>query len=404
MSQTQIAPVSMEVDAPRAMSNRLILTMAIACGLAVANLYYIQPLLADIGRSFSVSVGQIGFIATLSQLGYASGLLLIVPLGDNYNQRKLIVGMLVAVTVALAAVSFAPGVIFLAFACYALGLTTVVPQLIIPYAASLAPAPMRGRVVGTVMSGLLIGILLARTVSGFVGTYLGWRSMYWIAAIMMILLAVVLRFLLPDDRAPKGSTSYPRLLQSLWGLWRSQPVLRETGVFGALVFGSFSAFWVILSFVLETPPYHFGSEVAGLFGLVGVAGALAASVVGRFADRGEARHANGIAISITLFSFVLMWLTGQWLAGLIVGVLLLDLGTQANQVASQSRVYSLIPEARNRLNTVYMTLYFVGGSLGSLLGTWGWSLAGWNGVCGVACMMLLLALALYIFNSKRMSR
>ena len=383
------------------MDGRLVWIMAVACAIVVANLYYIQPMLADMGRSFSVSVNQIGFIATLSQLGYASGLLLIVPLGDNYNQRSLIVIMLVAVSLALVFMASAPGIIILACASYAVGLTTVVPQLIIPYAASLAHAKERGRVVGMVMSGLLIGILLARTVSGFISAHFGWRSVYWFAAALMIVMAVVLRFLLPADRAPKGSMRYSQLLRSLWGLLRTEPVLRETSVIGALVFGAFSAFWVTLSFFLETPPYHYGSEVTGLFGLVGVAGALAASFVGKFADRRDPRYANGVAMAITLLSFVLMWLAGQWLPGLIVGVILLDLGTQANQVSNQARVYSLNPQARNRLNTVYMVSYFIGGSLGSILGSYGWSSAKWNGVCGAACLLLVGALVFFALNSKR---
>ncbi|HTI14273.1 MAG TPA: MFS transporter [Dictyobacter sp.] len=386
------------------LTNGVVLIMAIACGLSVANLYYVQPILANMAQGFSVSVGQIGFVNTIGQIGYACGLLFIVPLGDRYNQRSLIVFMLGAVTVALAFMALAPTVSILGIASLLVGLTTVVPQLIIPYAAHLAPAEKRGNVVGTVMSGLLIGILLARTVSGIIAAAWGWRAMYWIAAVVMVLLAIVLRFLLPNDTVEKKGMSYPQLMQSLWHLWREEPVLREGSAFGALAFAAFSAFWAMLSFFLATPPYHFGSEVAGLFGLVGVAGALAASFVGRFADRRDARYANGIALAIVLVSFVLMWIGGQFLAGLIVGVILLDLGTQANQVANQARVYSLRPEARSRLNTVYMTIYFVGGSIGSLAGTYGWSIAKWNGVSFVSCAFLVIGLIFYFANAPRMKR
>ncbi len=383
------------------MDRRLVLILAIACAISVGNLYYIQPMLADMGRSFAVSVDQIGFIATLGQLGYAAGMLLIVPLGDSYNQRTLIVITLVVVIFALVAMALAPTLALLALASFLVGVTTVVPQLIVPFAASLAPAKSRGQVVGTVMSGLLIGILLARTVSGFVSAHLGWRAMYLIAAILMAVLAVLMRFLLPSDPAPKSRMSYPQLLRSLWGLLRTEPVLRETSVFGAMVFGAFSAFWVILSFRLETPPYHLGSEVAGLFGLVGVVGALAASVVGKLTDRMEARTITGLAMIITLLSFVVMWLTGQWLWGLAIGVILLDLGTQSNQISNQSRIYSLRPEVRNRLNTLYMTSYFLGGSLGSAVGTYGWSGGGWAGFCVGASLLVLIALGLYVFNNRR---
>ncbi len=408
MEQTRTATVT-EIAAVETttIDTRLVLIMAIACGISVANLYYIQPMLADMGRSFAVSAGQIGFIATLSQLGYASGLLLIVPLGDSYNQRTLIVSMLVVVTMALCFMALAPTISLLAIASYVLGLTTVVPQIIVPFAANLAPEHARGRVVGTVMSGLLIGILLARTFSGMVSTHLGWRAMYWIAAGLMVMLAVVLRLLLPDDRAPKGSLSYAQLLRSLWHLLRTQPVLRETSVFGAMAFGAFSAFWVTLSFYLGSPIYHFGaeaSEIAGLFGLVGVAGALAASFVGRLADRFDARYTNGLALVITLLSMILMWLAGQWMWTLIVGVILLDLGTQGNQVASQSRIYSLLPAARNRLNTIYMVLYFCGGSLGTVLGAYAWGIAGWHGVCAVGCLLLVIAIGFYVINSGRLRR
>ncbi|WP_246035283.1 MFS transporter [Dictyobacter kobayashii] len=397
-----VAEESQERAPATVMNRKLVLIMAAACAASVANLYYIQPLLANMGREFAVSANQMGIIATMSQVGYACGLLFIIPLGDKYNQRKLIVGMLIAVTLALIVMASAPSILLVGVASFLVGVTTVVPQLIIPYSASLAPVKARGQVVGTVMSGLLIGILLARTVSGLVAAHFGWRAMYWIAAIMMILLAVLMRVLLPDDRAQKGSMSYPQLLRSLWGLVRDEPVLRETMFFGALAFAAFSVFWVALSFFLATPPYHFGSEVAGLFGLVGVAGALAASFVGKFADRRDPRLANGMGLVIILVSFVIMWLTGQWLFGLIVGTILLDLGTQSNQISSQARVYSLQPEARNRLNTVYMFVYFIGGSLGSILGTVGWSMAQWNGVCAVACLLILIALAFYVLNTRSM--
>jgi Arabinose efflux permease len=385
----------------KSLDGRLVWLMAVACGLSVANLYYIQPLLASIGHEFAASAGQIGFVATMSQIGYACGLLLIIPLGDIINQRKLIVWMLVAVMVALGIMALAPSLFILSFASLLVGLTTIVPQLIVPYAASLASEGKRGRVVGTVMSGLLIGILLARTVSGVVGQYLGWRVMYWIAAALMVLLAVALRLFLPDDNQSKRGMSYPQLLQSLWFLLRTEPIVQEISVLGGLTFGAFSAFWVTLSFFLAAPPYHLGSDVAGLFGLVGVAGAMAATFVGRFADRGDARLLNGASILIVCVSFILMWLTGQWMAGLIIGVILLDLGAQANQVSCQTRVYSLNPAARNRLNTVYMVCYFLGGSLGSVLGTYGWSLWHWSGVCLVSLIMLVLALAFYAVHSRR---
>jgi len=383
------------------MDRRLTWIMAIACGLSVANLYYVQPILADIGHTFHVSVNQVGAVTTLGQIGFAAGLLLVVPIGDIFSKRALIVSMLVAVTIALIGVAIAPTLPFLIVASFILGIATVVPQIIVPFAATLANARERGYVVGTVMSGLLIGILLARTVSGFISAYFGWRSVYWMAAGLMILLAIVLRITLPPDRFNGKTLSYPRLLTSLVDLARTEPLLREVGLFGAMAFGAFSAFWVTLAFLLETPPYHYGSEVAGLFGLVGVAGALAASVVGKLADRMQARVLTGIMLLITLSSFLVMWLIGHWLWGLAIGVILLDLGTQGAHVSNQTRIYRLPERLRTRANSVYMVPYFIGGSLGSFLGTYSWSIAGWNGVCVAGALLLLIALVVYVLNRHR---
>jgi len=397
-------PASLDEDAgpvqaiSPALDRRLVWLLAVACALSIANLYYIQPLLAQIAQSFRLSASQIGGVATLMQLGFATGLLLIVPLGDRYPRRPLIVSLLFVVTLALILVALAPSMPVLAAAGFLLGFATIVPQIIVPFAASLAAPFERGKVVGTVMSGLLIGVLLARTVSGMMGAYLGWRAVYWSAAVLMIILAVILWVFLPADRQ-RSTMSYGQLLGSLFRLVRSEPVLREASIFYALFFGAFSAFWVTLALFLQKPPYHYGSAVAGLFGLVGIVGATSASIVGRLADRFPVRAVTGIALFIMLLSFLCLWLIGYWLWGLILGVMLLDLGAQAAHVSNQTRIYSLNPSARNRLNTVYMGTGFIGGALGSSLGTWGWSLAGWNGVCGVSFLMLVTALTVYAVKS-----
>jgi predicted MFS family arabinose efflux permease len=382
---------------------KMIWVLAVACALGAANLYYAQPLLADIARNFAVSEGTVGFIATLTQLGFTLGLLLLVPLGDAIERRHLVPLALLGVTLSLIAIALAPSIGFLAVASIAMGVTTVVPQIIVPLAATLAAPHERGRVVGGIMSGLLIGVLFARTVSGFIGAQFGWRTMYWIAAGTMLLLAGLLRGILPKER-PSTRIRYPHLLHSLWGLLREEPILRECSLFGAMGFGAFSVFWVTLSFFLQTPPYHFGSTVAGLFGLVGIAGALAATVVGRLADRISARAITGVVTACSFASFLAFWLLGHWLWGLVVGVILLDLGTQGIHISNQTRIYSLRPEARSRLNTVYMVSYFLGGSLGSLLGTYGWSIAGWNGVCFVGALMLATALITFIAGGLHAAR
>jgi len=389
-------------SAPPAADKKMIWLLAIAGGMTVANLYYIQPLLVDIAHSFSISGSAVGIAATVAQLGYALGLLLLVPLGDALERRRLIVTMLILVTIALIATALAPSLPWLVLACFVLGVTTIIPQIIIPLAASMATPGARGRVVGMVMSGVLIGILLARTVSGLIGAQFGWRTMYWIAASLMLCLALLLRIALPKNR-PSTHLQYFQLLRSLGQLIRQEPVIREVSLFGAMAFGAFSVLWSTLAFFLSTPPYHYGSEVVGLFGLVGVAGALSATFVGRLADRLNIRIITGIALGITVLAFVVFWLFGHSLFGLIIGVLLLDLGVQSTQVSNQTRIYSLNPEASNRLNTIYMVSYFIGGSVGTALATYGWSVARWNGVCAVGIAMLIVAIIWYLVGKKNVA-
>lgn len=375
--------------------------MAVTCGLSEANLIYMQPLLATIGRSFAASVNLMGIAATLCPLGYALGLLLIVPLGEMYNQRKLVLLLLAATVFSLLAMAIAPTILWLILASFLIGLTAVTPELIIPFAARLAPADKRGQVVGMVLCGLLISTPLANILSGFVGAYLGWRAMYWIAAAIIIALAITLYLLLPDDGSTKGKMLYLQLLGSLWHLLRSEPVLQEVSILGAIVYGVLSLFWVTLPFILQTPPFHYGSDIVGLFGLVGIAGAFAALFVGKWTDRSDARYANAVALVVTLLSFVLMWLYSHWLIGLILGALLLALGAQSNQVANETRLYLLPESAWNRLNTIYIFFFCVGGSLGSLSGAFAWSVARWNGVYSIACFTLVVALGLFAFYQRR---
>ena len=278
---------------------RTLRAMAVGSGLAVANNYYAQPLLADMGRHFGVSDRRMGLVAMLSQVGYAAGLLLFVPLGDRLERRSFILSMLGAVTVALLGIAAAPSFAWLAAASLAVGITTITPQLLVPFAAHLAEPQERGRVVGTVMSGLLIGVLAARTVGGFVGEYLGWRAMYVIAAAVMIALALALRARLPRSDPGASGLSYPALLRSIGGLVRDEPVLRQSCLFGAMSFGAFSAFWSTLAFHLSRPPFGYPSGVVGLFGLVGIVGALAASLAGRSADRRSPRWGIGMGLAVS---------------------------------------------------------------------------------------------------------
>lgn len=376
--------------------------MAISVGVIVANIYYIQPLLAAIAREFSLSVEQAGTIAMLSQIGTAIGMLLFVPLGDTRERKGLIQLLLGAATVSLVLMATARSVTALALAGMAIGLSGATVHIIVPFAAHLAPPESRGRVVGSVISGILAGILLARTFSGFVGAHFGWRVVYWIAAGLMLALLAAVRRLLPRSE-PSVSMRYPDLLRSILQLAREHAELREAAILGALFFGAFSAFWTTLIFRLETPPFHYGSEMAGLFGLIGAVGALGAPMVGRLADRHGPRTTVMYAVWIALASFVILWIGGNTLAGLILGVLVLDLGVQAGHVSNQTRIYNLAPEARGRLNTVYMVCYFLGGSLGSLAGAWGWRAAQWPGVCAVGIVGLAAALVAMAVNARALS-
>lgn len=376
--------------------------MASSTGVIVANMYYIQPLLADIARNFSLTVVKIGFVATLAQIGTSFGMLFFVPLGDTKERRSLITILLMIATLALTAIATARNAPWLAVACFVLGMTGSSVHVFVPFAAHLAPPEQRGRVVGSVFSGILLGILLARTFSGSVGAHLGWRAVYGIAAGFMLTIAVLVQFLLPHSR-PTLDLPYLSLLKSTLQLIRKYPALRESAFFGGALFSCFTAFWTTLVFFLEKPPYHYGSEAAGLFGLVGAAGAAAAPIVGRFTDKRGPRVAIGASLLSVLAAYALMWAFGTKLAGLVIGVLLMDMGVQAGHVANQTRIYGLEPEARSRLNMFYMVCYFAGGAVGTFFGAYAWRLAGWPGVCAFCAAMMCIALMVFAATRKKSS-
>lgn len=384
--------------------NRTTVTlMSVACGLTVSNVYLNQPLLAEIGQSFHADARHAGAVTTLTQIGYTLGILLIVPLGDMLERRRLILILLAAVTLALGLASLAPTLAWLAAAGLLIGLTTIIPQIVIPLAASLVPAEERGQIVGRVSSGLLIGILCGRVVSGLLGDHLGWRPVFAIGAFLMICLALVVANRFPTGQRSASAMSYGALIGSLPRLFREEPTLRQACLFQAMAFGSFTAFWTALPFFLKTPPYHYGPTAAGMFGIVGIGGAYAAPLVGKLADRRGPLWANGFAMSLVLLSYGVFRVVGIHLFGLIAGVLLLDVGVQANQVANQTRIFALRPDARNRLNAVYMVCAYSGGSLGSFLSAWAWTRNGWPGVCSIGIAMLCTALTVY-FLALRHSR
>lgn len=380
---------SMTPEAHPPLSRRMVALIAIGCGVSVANNYYNQPLLREMARGVGAPELWGGYLPALTQAGFALGLFLLVPLGDLFERRGLVVIMLGLAAAMLIGVAVSPTFPALAAASFATGLAGIAPQLLVPFAAHLAPAADRGRVVGAVMGGLLTGVLLARTLSGFVGQLLGWRAVYWLAAALTVGLLLVLRAALPESR-PAARLRYRDLMRSMAGLIREEPALRQSCLFGAATFGSFGAFWSTLAFLLAGPPFGYGSEVVGLFGVVGVA---AAPLVGRAGDRGDPRRMVALGAAITALSFAVSWLGGHSLWALAAGVVLMDLGVQVAHVSNQTRVYGLRPDARNRLNSVYMVAYFIGGGVGSSLGAAAWTAAGWRGVCAVGFLLPALALA-----------
>lgn len=385
------------------LTKSLTFLMAVACGVSVANLYYIQPLEAQIAAAFHVSQSAAGIAAMLTQIGYALGLLLFVPLGDMKEHRSMILRMLLFVAGGLFVAGWSPNYPILLIAMFAIGLTTVVPQLIVPYAAHLAEPKQQGKIIGDVMSGLLIGILLSRTFSGLIGAAAGWRIVYFIGAGLILLLAVLIRLFFP--KSPSTSQlSYSELLKSIPGLIRSQRTLRESAINGFLMFGSFSAFWTSLIFLLETPQFHMGEREAGLFGLAGVAGALAAPLIGKTADKKSPRYTVGLGVICSTLAYLFFSLFGSYIWGLIVGVLILDLGNQCGQVSNMARVQALGDTVRSRNNTVFMFSYFIGGASGSFLGTLAFQQFGWAGVCAVGLLFQLIAIFVHFgfYRTKQM--
>jgi predicted MFS family arabinose efflux permease len=351
------------------------------------------------GATIAGGRGVVAYIPTFTQVGTMLGMGLFVPLGDMVERRKLIVFVSLAIALTSAATAIAPNAAVLAVASFLLGVTCIVPHLILPFVAQISRPGERGKALGVVVSGLLIGILCARTFSGFVGAAFGWRSVYWIGSVGMVVLAVLLLRKLPVSH-PAAPLTYPQLLRSLWRLVRQFPELRQAAVTGAMLFGAFSAFWATLIFRLITPPFHYGARAAGLFGLVGAAGAFGAPLIGRIADKRGARTTLAASLWITAGSFILFLFGGGGMAGLIAGVILMDLGVQAGHVSNQTRIYAILPEARSRLNTVYMVSYFMGGALGSALGAYGWEVARWTGVCAAGIAMMTVALVVHYLGAE----
>jgi predicted MFS family arabinose efflux permease len=364
--------------------------LGLACGASVATIYYNQPLLLEISRTFHVAPGTGGAVSVATQLGYAAGILLFVPLGDVAERRKLILRLFAAVSLALAAAGLAPSFWLLAAASVAIGLTASVTHIMVPMAPELAGPGESGRAIGTVMTGLLFGVLLGRTASGAIAEALGWRAVFLLAALSTGAFVPLLRWRLPPV-PPLRPLRYRAALRSLWDLIREQPVLRQASAVGFLAFAAFISFWTNLTFFLGSPHYRLGAGVAGSFGLLGAAGVAIASPVGKLADRYGPRVALTLALSLLSAGYAILWIFGYRLAGLIAGLVVLDIGQQCMQISNQTRIFSLSRAARSRINTVYMIVFFLGGAFGSAASAMAWSRWQWGGVCGFGLVMLALA-------------
>lgn len=375
-------------------------TMTLATGFVVANIYYNQPLLGDIAHDFKISNGQAGQISMFTQIGYATGLLLIVPLADMFKRKRLMLIDLACVFAALLLVATAKNVWVMAVGSFLMGVTSIIPQILLPMAAHLANPEERGKKIGFIMSGLLIGILLSRTVSGFVGEHLGWRAMFYIAAGLMLLMWMLIAFIIPEVE-PHHHGNYGSLMRSLVTLIKQEPKLRIAALRGALCFACFSAFWTTLVFLLREPPFNEGSAVAGAFGLIGAFGALAASLIGRLSDKASPDKLITYTLLLLLASFIIFFAFSHSMAGLIVGVILMDMGVQATHISNQAIIFGLNPSARNRINTVYMVSYFAGGSAGTFLASRVWGTYHWAGVCAIGITLSVIVLLVHLFNLKK---
>lgn len=379
--------------------NSLLYLLSISAGLVVANLYYNQPLLHDIALSLKVTDSQVSNIALSTQIGYALGLLFIIPLGDKVSNLKIIRLNFLILVLSLLGAALSQSLSLLIFSSFLIGFTSTLPQLFVPMVAHLSDDKGRGRAIGIVMSGLLIGILGSRVLSGLVGEYFGWRSVFYGAAALMTMLFFLLNAKLPVIQ-PKFGESYAKLMKSLWFYVKTEPTLRLATLRGALAFGSLSAFWTTFVFLMDDS-FGYGSAIAGGFGLFGIAGALGATVVGKLNNRVKKSKLIMAGAILIIVSWVIFLVSPHSIIGLIIGVVLIDLGVQGVHITNQNIVFSKNTEARNRVNTIYMVGFFIGGAAGTSFGSLAWNYFGWTGVSVVGLAFSGLILIVQLLTSKR---
>ena len=384
------------------LKNSTLWVMTVATGLIVANLYYNQPLLADIASTYHVNSGKAGQVSMITQIGYAVGMLLIAPLADMFKRKRMMIIDFAFMIAALIAAGSASNVYILMIASFFVGVFSLIPQLLVPMAAHLAKPSERGKKIGIVMSGLLIGILLSRTLSGFIGAHFGWRNVFYMAAGLMVIMWLLIVLFLPEVE-PDHKGSYKDLVKSMIDLVKHEPKLRMAAIRGALCFACFSAFWTTLTFLLKKN-FNQGSDVAGLFGLVGAFGAIAAGLMGRLSDKMDAYKLSTFTLLLIVVSFVIFLFSGHSIVGLVIGVIILDMGVQATHISNQSIIFALHPEARNRINTIYMVAYFVGGAIGAYIASQVWNAYQWSGVSIIGIVLSSIALIMHLFNRKKVQQ
>ncbi len=377
----------------------LLFTMACMAAVSVANIYYCQPLLSLMGNDLGIDEWRASLIAMITQVGYACGLFFIIPSGDKLDRKKIVSYSFTILAMALLCIALSDNFHAVMAASFAVGACSVMPQIFIPIAAQYSRPEKKGANVGLIVSGLLTGILASRVISGLVGEWLGWRAMYFIAAIVMSLCTLIVWRIMPYTEN-NYTGSYKRLMHSLFALIREYKLLRICALRAAFAFGSFLALWASLTFKMEQAPFYAGSDVVGLLGLCGVAGAMAASVVGRLVSRIGVRNFNLLGAALMLSAWVIAYLWGNTYTAVIVTILILDIGMQCIQLSNQTVVFSLNPKASNRINTIFMTNYFIGGSLGTFLSGSAWSLAGWSGVTIVGIGLASCSLCITLFSKQ----
>ena len=382
--------LSANPQAPILASRGKIVMMAVIAGAVITNVYCIQPILPLIASGLGADLTQVDLVAGAALLGFATGLALLLPLGDRFDRRKLVLGQIALAFLFALAALFSSGIRPLIAASFGLGMVACVPQQLVPFAAVMSAPNDRGRSVGTVVSGIMVGILAGRTISGVVGAAYGWRAVYGLEAAFMIPVWIAAASLLPRG-VPSTNLSYGRLLASLWPLMRDNRPIRESMIVQALLWACFNAFWVNLAALLASGPLHLNSAWAGGFGIIGAAGALAASLGGRAADRLGARYVVGISIALVVAAYLLLVGAETSLILLVAGVVVLDMGVQSGLVSNQTRAFAVDPKAQGRINSLYMTATFLGGAVGTMVSGWLMTRYGWSGIAAFGIALGLIA-------------